>query len=174
MAPSRGPVNAAKTATEDKDDVAVKQQSSSALVAARRNFRYLISPTTSKEHPGRFRTRALLRTLRYVGMFIFWRLVRWAKYVAVGSIVAAVSATAFGGLIGGIGWLAAPPTLAASVVTGTIWGVGKFGARRLHKKWKAGGGDVGEAAREKAADRGSPLKTEGAYGTELGPQVVPW
>merc|ERR1711939_1163352 len=58
---------------------------------AKRNLNYLFSPTTANvDKPARLRTRALLRTCRYIGQFIIWRLVRWAKYAAVGALIAAV------------------------------------------------------------------------------------
>lgn len=184
MAPSRGasptPASiqaASKEASADNnDDLAVQQQSNSALRNAKRNLNFLLSPSTRSapgERPARLRTRALLRTLRYVTQFIFWRLVRWAKYVAVGSLVAAVGATAFGGAVTGVAWLAAPPTIGASIIAASVWGVGKFVARRAHARWKKGGGDAGEEIREGVEDERS-IRSEGAYGVDMGPRAVPW
>jgi hypothetical protein len=169
MAPSRGTPS---IRTSNDDDVAVQQQGNSALVNARRNFKFLVSPETSTERPNRLRTRALLRTVRYVGQFIIWRLVKWAKYAAVGALVAAIGATAFGSVISGVAWIAAPTSITASILAATIWGVGKFAARRLHSRWKRTGQDTGEAEREYQSDH--PLKQEGTLGHELGPQAVPW
>lgn len=166
MAPSRGVV-----APADGDEAAIQQQGNSALVNARRNFNYLINPG-SPERPARLRTRAFLRTFRYISQFIIWRLVRWAKYAAVGALVAAVGATAFGSVVSGVAWIAAPPTIGASVIMAAVWGVGKFAARRLHKRWERSGEDAGEAAREYKDDH--PLKREGTLGQETGPQAVPW
>jgi hypothetical protein len=169
MAPLRG-TSSAQTANDD--DIAVQQQGNSALVNAKRNFRFLVSPETSTDRPNRLRTRALLRTVRYVGQFIIWKLVRWAKYAAVGALVAAIGATAFGSVISGVAWIAAPTSITASILAATIWGVGKFAARRLHRRWKRTGQDTGEAEREYQSDH--PLKREGTLGHELGPQAVPW
>ena len=169
MAPSRGTVNVPKG---NEDELAVQQQGNSALVNAKRNFKFLISPETSSERPTRLRTRALLRTFRYLGQFIVWRLVKWAKYAAVGALVAAISASAFGGVVTGAAWIAAPPTIGASIFAATIWGVGKYAARKLHSRWKTTGGDAGEIEREQQSDH--PLKREGTLGHELGPQAVPW
>lgn len=144
------------------DNHAVDQQSTSALKAARRNLQYLYDPKNSP-NPARFRTRALLRSIRYLVIFAFWRVVRWAKYVAIGSLVATV-------LAGPFGWLAAPTTVGLSLLSGAIWQAGKFGARRLNKRWRKEGGDAAVEARE----MGSPLKTGGAYGQETGPQAMPW
>ncbi|EXJ93898.1 hypothetical protein A1O1_02291 [Capronia coronata CBS 617.96] len=172
MAPSRGVTST--EALKDNGDVAVQQQSNSALANARRNLNYLISPTSSNaQRPTRLRTRAFLRTFRYIGQFILWRLVRWAKYVAVGSLVAAIGATAIGGAISGVAWLAAPPTFGASIIAASVWGVGKFAARRLHKKWEKEGGTVGEAMRERIED-GRDVRGDGSYGTDLGPRATPW
>jgi len=129
----------------DDDDDAIIQQGNSALIRVQRNFNYLISPGTTTDRPARMRTRAFLRVLRYIGQFVIWRMVRWAKYVAVASLVAAVGATTFGGMITGAAWLAAPPTLGASIMAAVVWGVGKFAARRLHKRWMETGRDAGEA-----------------------------
>jgi hypothetical protein len=167
MAPSRGSISTAA----DEDDIAIKQQGNTALVNARRNFKYLLNPQSS-DRPGRLRTRALLRTFRYIGQFIIWRLVRWAKYAAVGALVAAISATAFGSVLSGAAWLAAPPTVGASIIAASVWGVGKFVARRLHKRWEKTGGDEGEAQREVEED--SPVRRDGTLGQETGPQAVPW
>jgi len=169
IAPSRG--NAAPGPVNE-DEVAVQQQSKSALIKARRNFNYLISPDASKDKPGRLRTRAFLRTLRYVTQFVFWRLVRWAKFAAVGAAVAAIGATAFGSVLSGVAWIAAPTSIGASIIAACIWGVGKFAARRLHKGWKTTGQDAGEAERENLEDH--PLKHEGTLGQEMGPRAVPW
>ncbi|KIW33004.1 uncharacterized protein PV07_04508 [Cladophialophora immunda] len=173
MAPSRG--NATIVSAIDDGDTAVQQQSSSALISAKRNLNYLISPTAATaERPARFRTRALLRTVRYVGQFIIWRLVRWAKYVAVGTLVAAVGATAFGGMISGVAWLAAPPTIGASIIAAGVWGVGRFAAGRLHRRWKNSGGDMGEEVRERVEDQAGGIRSEGSYGLDVGPRAVPW
>lgn len=74
-------------------------QGDSALASAQRNFSYLTHSSRTTDPPRRLRTRALLRTLNYVCKFIFWRIVRYAKYVAIGSLVAAIGATTFGGVI---------------------------------------------------------------------------
>lgn len=171
MAPPTPTVAAVRA--ESHDDRAVSQQSKSALVHARRNFRYLTDPSgTAGDRPARLRTRALLRTLRYLGQFVFWRLVRWAKYAAVGALVAAISATAVGGFLSGAAWIIAPPSIGASIIAASIWGTGKFAARRLHRRWRDTGMDDGEVQRERDSD--SPIKRDGQLGNELGPQATPW
>lgn len=117
----------------------VDTNSSSALTAAKRNFRYLINPSTSPSGPLRFRTRALLRTLHYIGVFIFWRVVRYAKYAAVGAAVAALSATALGSVLSGAAFVAAPPTMAASIGIGLLWSVGQWGFQMAARRTKQSG-----------------------------------
>src|ERR1700753_4308513 len=129
MAPSRGS-RAAEALDANDHDTAVEQQSNSALRSAKRNLNFLISPTNA-ERPARLRTRALLRTVRYIGQFVIWRLVRWAKYIAIGSLVAAVGATAIGGAVSGVAWVVAPTSIGASILAAGVWGAGRFAARRL-------------------------------------------
>ncbi|KAJ9609797.1 hypothetical protein H2200_006125 [Cladophialophora chaetospira] len=172
MAPSRGAHTNHPVKTHDHD-TAVDQQSKSALISAKRNINYLISPTGT-ERPARLRTRALLRSVRYISQFIFWRLVRWAKYIAVGSLVAAIGATAVGGAISGVAWVVAPTSIGASIIAGGVWGVGRFAARRFHARWKKHGGDVGQEVRERTEDHGGDVKAEGTYGLDVGPRAVPW
>lgn len=117
----------------------VDATSSSALTAAKRNFRYLINPSASPSVPLRFRTRALLRTLHYLCVFIFWRVVRYAKYAAVGAAMAALSATALGSVFSGAAFIAAPSTMAASVGLGMLWTVGQWGFRKAAMRTKKGG-----------------------------------
>ena len=162
MAPSRG----------DEGQAAVEQQGNSALINAKRNLKYFWSPTTATDQPGRLRTRALLRSFRYISLFVFWRVVRWAKYAAFGALVAAVGATAVGSVVSGVAWIAAPPTIFTGAFAAAIWGMGKFIARRAHKRWKASGGDAGEEIREIHSD--SPVRSEGSFGQDVGPQIVPW
>lgn len=172
MAPSRGAASAVSANNvQNSDNVAVDQQSSSALVSAKRNFSFLINPDRAANHPARFRTRALLRTVRYISIFIFWRIVRYAKYVAIASIVATVGAAA-SGVIAPFAWLAAPPTMSAAIISASIWGVGKFGAKRLHKRWEKTGKDEGRAQRE--AEETSPVKREGTWRDQTGPGANVW
>jgi hypothetical protein len=172
MAPSRGTAHAQVGSVNE--DAAIQQQSKSAWLNAKRNLNYLISPSThASDAPARLRTRALLRFVRSISQFVIWRLVRWAKYAAVAALVAAISASAFGGVITGAAWLAAPPTFGASIIAASIWGVGKFTAGRLNRRWRKTGGDVGEEMRERAADQGT-VRSEGTYGTDMGPRAQPW
>lgn len=183
MAPSRGshgtpaPHHESHHESHKSDEQALHQQSSSALKNARRNFSYFLNPAAVATATGaqpRFRTRALLRTLRYISQFIFWRVVRWAKYAAVGALVAAISATAVGSVVTGAAWIAAPPTIATSVFASVIWGVGKYMAKKAHKRWEKTGKDEGAVHREDQEDGRETVRSTGSYGMDVGPSVVPW
>lgn len=186
MAPSRGTHHttpatpsshsvASSSHDTNHDHKAINQQSSTALASARRNLSYLINPSAAgTTAPTRLRTRALLRTLRYFTQFIFWRVVRYAKYAAVAAIAAAIGATAFGSVVTGVAWIAAPPTIATSVFASVIWGVGKMLAKRAHKRWEKTGGDAGVVVREEVEDGRGTVRSEGSYGLDVGPGVVPW
>src|SRR3954469_25459506 len=134
MSPSRGASDVpAIGESESTTDAKATVRSSSALHSAKRNLHFLFAPDSpNAPHPARLRTRALLRSLRYIGIFIFWRIVRYAKYALVGSIVAAIGASAFGGVVSGAAFVLAPPTLMTSVGIGLIWAMGKWGFRKMH------------------------------------------
>lgn len=94
----------------------------------------------------------------------------------MGAIVATVSATAFGTFVSGAGFVLAPTGIVGSIVAASVWGVGKYIARKAHRRWVAGGGDVGEEAREKLGDADvRELKRRTLRdGVEVGPIAVPW
>ncbi|PSN59470.1 hypothetical protein BS50DRAFT_451600, partial [Corynespora cassiicola Philippines] len=113
--------------------------SRSALTTAKHNLRYLYDPETAPDAPSRRRTRALLRALPSSLTFICWRLVRHAKYVAIGSLVAS-----------GAGFVLAPTGVAGTIIAGTIWGVGRLATGRLRIRWgrRHGYGGAGERGEE--------------------------
>ncbi|GAA94105.1 uncharacterized protein L969DRAFT_93490 [Mixia osmundae IAM 14324] len=100
-----------------------------ALAKAKQNVSFLINPSNKTVAPTRFRTRALLRTVRYIAVFLFWRLVRYAKYAAIGSAVAFAGSGVLGTVTGGAGFLLAPP----GIVSGALLGIG-YGALKIG--WK--------------------------------------
>jgi hypothetical protein len=170
MSPSRGPSqedlsSSTEAATERRANI----KSSSALTSAKQNLHYLFAPNSpSAPRPAHLRTRALLRSLRYIGIFIFWRVVRYAKYALVGSVVAAVGATAFGGLVSGVGWILAPPSILGTVAVGTAWAMGRWGFRKM---------GVGESVEEGAVRESSAskegVKVDGQWRDVQGPRAVP-
>ncbi len=116
----------------------VDRSSSTALATAKRNISFLISPGDARNVPGKFRTRAFLKACHYLGVFLFWRLVRYAKYAAMGAIVAGISATAFGSVVSGAAFFVAPPTFAASTGVGVLWMIGKWGFRKAAARTRGG------------------------------------
>ena len=168
MAPPRSTRSAVASNAKSEDN-AVIEQGDSALVSAKRNFNYLINPSKAVDHPSRFRTRALLRSLHYITKFIFWRVVRYAKYVAIGSLVAAIGATAFGSVVTGVAWIAAPPTIGASAIAATVWWVGGFAARRIQKRWAKSRPKGAQGSEDEEAERlmDSPVRRDGKVALSL-------
>src|SRR5579859_2377349 len=53
----------------------------------------------------------------------------------LGSLVAAVGATAFGSVISGVAWIAAPTSFGAGIIAAIVWFFGKWGAHRFQREW---------------------------------------
>jgi hypothetical protein len=143
--------------------------SQSRLQKTTSHLKYLYSPTTANQ-PARLRTRTLLRSFRYLALFIFWRVVRYAKYAATGALVAAVSGTAIGSVVSGVGFLVAPTGILGGAGVGLVWALAKFGWKRAGKGSKGAGEDPRRDEREDA---------EGAEGAEderalRVPRTEPW
>jgi hypothetical protein len=105
--------------------------------------------------------------LRSSLIFVFWRLVRYAKYVAIGSLVATIGAGALGTVFSGAAFVLAPTGIAGTIVAACVWGVGKFAVRRLHRRWEKGHGYG--SLEEEVQERRSSVKR-----METGPEAVPW
>jgi len=117
---------------------AARLHEQTALARVRTNFNYLISPSKASAAPGTsLRLRFLLRTLHSIGTFLFWRLYRWAKYAVIGSAIAALGTVSVGG-VGALGLLAAPTGIVGSAALGTVWGVGRWGWRRVWNRGRKG------------------------------------
>lgn len=172
MSPSRGDSSAAVVTTSNEIDTDTKAniRSSSALHDAKRSLHYLFAPDSpNATRPAHLRTRALLRSLRYIGIFVFWRIVRYAKYALVGSVVAALGASAFGGVLSGAAFVLAPPTLLTSIGIGTIWAMGKWGFRKMKVKDR-----VGIAAVEEVKGSKKATNVDGSWRDVQGPRATPW
>ena len=72
-------------------------------------------------------------------------------------------------MISGVGFILAPPTLVGSLGIGLVWGVGKWGFRKLGVGEKVG--VVGELEREGRRDE---TKRDGGWRDVQGPGAVPW
>lgn len=176
MSPSRGDsttaVVASSSSGEMDTDTKANIRSSSALHDAKRSLHYLFAPDSpTAPKPAHLRTRALLKSLRYIGIFVFWRIVRYAKYALVGSVVAALGASALGGggLLSGAAFVFAPPTLLTSIGVGTIWAMGKWGFRKMKVKDRVRVAAVEEVEGSKKATR-----VDGSWRNVQGPRATPW
>lgn len=113
---------------------------------------YLYDPTHSPQ-PTHLRTRSLLRSLRYLAIFLFWRIFRYAKYAAIGAVTAAVAGTAVGSVVSGAAFVVAPTGILGGAGVGLLWAVGKFGWRRAKARVQKGQeGDARGDEREDAKD----------------------
>jgi hypothetical protein len=144
----------------------------SAIQRTRANLAFLANPSTAPA-PASRRTRAFLRTARYTLKFIFWRLIRYAKYAAIGSLAALVAGSAVGSVASGAAFVLAPTGIFGGAAVGLLWGVGKFGWRRLAKK--AGKGGTGDARRDERDDaRGEEVRELQEKREERGLRADPW
>ncbi|KAJ4340564.1 hypothetical protein N0V95_007488 [Ascochyta clinopodiicola] len=152
----------------DNHDVAMDAHSRSALATTKQNLRYLYNPQTAGAGAvSSRRTRALLRVLRSSLIFVFWRVVRYAKYVAIGSLVATIGAGAIGTFVSGAGFVLAPTGIAGTIIASSVWGIGRFAIRRVRGRWERGHG-YGDAEESAEARRSRAAQLE------RGPEALPW
>jgi hypothetical protein len=111
--------------------------------------------------------------LRYIAIFIFWRLVRYAKYAAVGALITAVAGTAIGSVASGAAFFIAPPGILSGAGVGLLWAVGRFGWRRARARMQRAQQDerVDPREDEKADAEGEPPARRVP---ERVPKVDPW
>lgn len=140
------------------------------LTKAKAAIKYLIDPKTGPQ-PARLQTRTLLRSLRYFTIFVFWRLVRYAKYAAVGAIVAAISGTAIGSIASGAAFVIAPTGILGGAGVGLLWAVGKFGWRRARARVKRGEHDAHADPRKDEHEDAQGVDSERAIRP---PRADPW
>ena len=158
----------APRATETHDDIAMDAHSRSALATTKQNLRYLYDPKTAGAGAiSSRRTRVALRALRSSLIFIFWRVVRYAKYVAIGSLVATIGAGAIGTFFSGAGFVLAPTGIAGTIIASSVWGIGRFAVRRVKRRWETGHG-YGDAEEKAEARRNRVAQME------RGPEAIPW
>lgn len=67
-----------------------------------------------------WRTRSLYATARYVGKFIWWRIVRYGKYLALGAVTATLGGTFLGTLVSGASIFVAPTAAMGFVIAGGL------------------------------------------------------
>jgi hypothetical protein len=148
------------------DSAAIDAHSNHALATTKRNLRYLYNPRTAPNAVSSRRTRYFLRIIRSGLIFAFWRLVRYAKYIAIGSLIATIGAGALGTFASGAGFILAPTGILGTVMAGSVWGVGKFVLRRVKNRWDHGHGYGDEDEEEERDERVARM--------ERGPDAMPW
>lgn len=94
---------------------------------------------------------------------------RYAKYAIVGSIVAAVGATALGPVLGTAAFVVAPPTIVASIGVGMCWGLARWGWRRMGVTQAVEKGGVRETERAREG-----VSVDGGWRDVQGPRAVPY
>lgn len=142
-------------------DHTATSSSSTTLQTAKRNLQFLYDPSSPGNAPTKRRTRYLLRTLRYTLKFLFWRLVRYAKYAAVGALTAAIAGTAIGSVASGAAFVIAPTGIVGGAGVGLLWGLGKFGWRTLARRVRTGevhGADAREDERSEGHEEVETIK----------------
>jgi len=138
------------------------------LQKASDSIKYLYDPAHGPQ-PDRLRTRSLLRSARYIAIFIFWRLFRYAKYAATGALAAAVAGTAIGSVASGAAFVIAPTGILGGAGVGLLWAVGKFGWRRARARMERGG-KGGDPRRDEHED----AEGEVAEPVVRVPRTEPW
>jgi hypothetical protein len=121
MAASAAPPPSATALTSPQDR-------NSKLTKTTNTLKYLYDPAHAPQ-PSHLRSRTFLRSLRYISIFVFWRLVRYAKYAAMGALATAVAGTAIGSVASGAAFVIAPTGILGGAGVGLLWAVGKFGWR---------------------------------------------
>lgn len=135
----------------------------STLTRASNTLAYLYDPTHGPQ-PARLRTRSLLRSARYLAIFLFWRLVRYAKYAAVGALATAVAGTAIGSAVSGAAFVVAPTGVLGGAGVGVLWALGRFGWRRARARVLGRGGEDARNDERRDAE-GEPVRA---------PRTEPW
>jgi len=83
--------------------------------------------------------------------------------------VAAIGASAFGGVVSGAAFVLAPPTLLTSVGIGLIWATGKWGFKKMGV-----GRKIGVNAERQVHEGREQVKRDGQWRDVQGPRAVPW
>lgn len=149
--PQKDHMAASDVSLRDLEAARTTPNSHTSLQTAKKNLSFLIHPD-STHAPNKRRTRALLRSLRYIGIFIFWRLYRYAKYAAVGALTAAIAGTAIGSVASGAAFIIAPTGILGGAGVGLLWGMGKFGWRILGKRLRTGEAHTADARNDENAE----------------------
>ncbi|KAK1927295.1 hypothetical protein DB88DRAFT_507390 [Papiliotrema laurentii] len=121
---------------------------SSRLEKVKVNAAYLALGSKASVAPASLATRSALTTTRYVLRYAIRRLIRYAKYAAIGAIAAALGGTLLGTLGSGIAFFAAP-SIGVGMGIGVITAIAKFGWRHRGPFFRGG---VWESMQARAAE----------------------
>ncbi|WVQ68416.1 uncharacterized protein L199_006624 [Kwoniella botswanensis] len=110
---------------------------SSRLHKAKVNLTYLALGSQAAVVPASLTTRSALTTARYAIKYIIRRLIRYAKYAAVGAAVAAIGGGLLGTIGSGLAFFAAP-SIGVGMGLGVITGIVKFGWRHRGNHFRGG------------------------------------
>ncbi|GAA5902819.1 hypothetical protein JCM8208_006484 [Rhodotorula glutinis] len=130
----------------------------SKLARTRANLAYLANPKGAGA-PSSLVTRSSLKTFRYILRFVFWRMVRYAKYAIVGAGAAALAGTFAGAAIPWVGALLVPSVPVAAAM-GATTALIKFTWRHRGNHFRQGwlsGGD-GDPRADEARDAEASAK----------------
>ncbi|GAA6000873.1 hypothetical protein JCM10207_004700 [Rhodosporidiobolus poonsookiae] len=125
----------------------------SRLSRTRNNLAFLANPKTAPA-PASLVTRSSLRTFRYVLKFVFWRLVRYAKYALIAAGTTALAGTVIGTALPWVGALVVPSVPVAAAM-GTATALIKFTWRHRGNRFRQGwlaGGEGRDARKDEAGD----------------------
>ncbi|WWD19219.1 hypothetical protein CI109_103677 [Kwoniella shandongensis] len=127
--------------------------SASKLHHAKVNLKYLAMGSAAGVAPASLTTRSMLTTTRYVVRYVIKRALRYAKYAAVGAVIAAVGGGLLGTLGSGLAFFAAPG-IGVGMGVGVLTAVAKFGWRHRGNHFR-GGAWEGMKARAQAGRDGA-------------------
>ncbi|WWC63457.1 uncharacterized protein I303_106060 [Kwoniella dejecticola CBS 10117] len=111
--------------------------SSSRLHKAKINLEYLALGSQASVVPASLTTRSALTTARYAIKYIIRRLIRYAKYAAVGAAVAAIGGGLLGTIGSGLAFFAAPG-IGVGMGLGVLTAIFKFGWRHRGNHLRGG------------------------------------
>lgn len=96
---------------------------------------------------------------------------RYAKYAAVGALVAAVSGTAIGSVVSGAAFVVAPTGILGGAGVGLVWALARFGWRRARGR---GGRGEGKGEDPRADERADAEGVEEREVVVRAPRADPW
>ncbi|KAI5454675.1 hypothetical protein NCC49_003566 [Naganishia albida] len=103
-----------------------KEQEPSRFDSLKNNVSYLAyGSAAGAAVPASFKTRTILKTTRYVLKYIFYRLIRYAKYAVIGGIAATLGGSLLASVASGAAFFVAPSALVSTGI-GIGWAVLKF------------------------------------------------